>query len=318
MDWLKTHARVLLWGTAAALVAMALFGRRFDVGLPVAAPVEPVVRAQPAAPEAAPAVTNLDLHRLATRGGAAPAGDLFGARDWRPPPPKPVAHASPPQEEPPLPPLPYAYLGRWVEPKGAVVMLGRDGRTWVARVGEVLEATWRVDAIEPSQVSFTYLPRNALQTLTITARPDAAAPRVVTAPGRADATGADAVLQVAMPDVASVGEDVMVLLRIDPRKAALVENASVEVRYDPKVLNAVQRGSVRAADPGRVSTDLAGGYVGHGGASSVVRLRVIAASATPTQLAFAGVRAGDGEGHDLAVNIDGPNPRALTITGSRP
>lgn len=87
--------------------------------------------------------------------------DPFAARDWQPPPPPP------PRPPPPsAPPLPFRFLGQVQEAGGApVAFLAWQNRTIAARSGLVIDGRYRVDAVEPGRVAFTYLPLREKQVL---------------------------------------------------------------------------------------------------------------------------------------------------------
>ena len=89
-------------------------------------------------------------------------GDLFAPRSWRPQPP-PVEAAAPPVPQPP--PMPYTYTGRMEERGRTVLFLSRQQRVVLAREGETLDGTYRVDRITPWSVDFTYLPLKQKQSL---------------------------------------------------------------------------------------------------------------------------------------------------------
>jgi hypothetical protein len=87
------------------------------------------------------------------------AGDLFPARSWQPPPPPaPVAAPS-------APPLPYEFKGRLEEAGQTRIFLARQQSMLVVKQGDVLEGLYRVDAITPWSVEFTYLPLKQKQSL---------------------------------------------------------------------------------------------------------------------------------------------------------
>lgn len=88
--------------------------------------------------------------------------DAFSARSWYVPPPPPKALPPPP---PAPPPMPFTYMGRMVEEGKTTVFLTRQDRSYAIKVGDTIDATYRVDAIEVSGVTFTYLPLNMQQTL---------------------------------------------------------------------------------------------------------------------------------------------------------
>lgn len=81
------------------------------------------------------------------------------------PPPAPARAVSAPK--PTMPPLPFKYEGRLVEDGNAIVFLTAGGRNLAARAGDVLNGTWRVEAIQPTAMTFTYLPLKSEATLAI-------------------------------------------------------------------------------------------------------------------------------------------------------
>jgi len=101
------------------------------------------------------------------RKGDAGAASPFGRQDWTPPPPpQPVVQAAPPPP-PSAPPLPFTFIGKAVGDGAWEVYLARGERTYVARVNEVIDGTYRVDAIAPPILKLTYLPLNQVQQLNI-------------------------------------------------------------------------------------------------------------------------------------------------------
>jgi hypothetical protein len=202
--------------------------------------------------------------------------------------------------------VPYAYLGKWSERDRVTVILGREGRTYLARAGEVLDETWRIDSIEATSLALTYLPLDVRQTLAFdhSGAADAASAKPVTP------HNADALLRVTAPAQVTPGEEFSIVLTLDARAAAAVENGRVEMLYDARVLNAVAVGARliegRRGDPGRVVVEL-------DDTSAMVRLRVVADEATATEIRFANLSASDLQDRAVAVMLDGPNPRPLAI-----
>jgi hypothetical protein len=93
---------------------------------------------------------------------------VFGRKDWTPPPPPPPAAVAPPPPPPPMaPPLPFTFIGKSVGEGAWEVYLARGDRTYVARANEVIDGTYRVDAIAPPVMTLTYLPLNQVQQLNI-------------------------------------------------------------------------------------------------------------------------------------------------------
>jgi hypothetical protein len=273
-----------------------------------------------------PPLPQLELDRLAPRAARTQAGDLFESRGWMPrerptqPPLQPVAQ---PGEQ--LPPLPFTYMGKWTERDQVVVLLASEGRNYIAHVDEVLDGTYRIDSIEASHLVMTYLPLGLRQTLdfdrTLAANPAPGA-RVRIAALPVGAQNADAALRVVVPAQASIAEEFVLMLRLDPRDAASLVRGSVEVVYDPKILTVTVAGATRkgarasSPDPGHIAVELGGAHVGDSAATTAVRMRVVADAPTTTQIALATPVASDAKGANLVVAVDGPNPRTLTIVPS--
>lgn len=102
--------------------------------------------------------------------------DIFAAKSWYVPPPPPapapraVAVAVAPAT-PVAPPLPFKYAGHLgaFHSKDVVYLLKAE-RVLVVSVGEVVEETYRLDAMNESQLTFTYLPLDVQQVLPIPPR----------------------------------------------------------------------------------------------------------------------------------------------------
>ena len=89
--------------------------------------------------------------------------DLFGARSWNPPPPPPVVQKQLPPTPPTAPPFPYGIAGSVADGNGLMVVFTKQNQDFVLRVGDVLEQTYRVDAIDAQSVALTYLPLGLAQ-----------------------------------------------------------------------------------------------------------------------------------------------------------
>ncbi|KQQ88884.1 hypothetical protein [Massilia sp. Leaf139] len=122
-----------------------------------------------AAPQAAPHILRLlPRHALLAPGDAKEGADVFGSRDWTPPPAPPPAPAAPPPPPPPsAPPLPFTLLGKALENGAWEVYLARAGKTYVVKPKTVIDGTYRVEAIAPPILTLTYLPLNQIQQLNI-------------------------------------------------------------------------------------------------------------------------------------------------------
>jgi hypothetical protein len=94
--------------------------------------------------------------------------DLFGAKDWNPPPPPPVRQKPLPPPVPTAPPFPYTVSGSVADANGLmIVFANRQKQDFVLRIGDVLEQTYRVEAINPQSVTLTYLPLGLTQVVPI-------------------------------------------------------------------------------------------------------------------------------------------------------
>ena len=99
----------------------------------------------------------------------AAVANLFPVQSWQPPPPPPPPPRKP---EPPMaPPLPFKYLGQLQEEQGIVLFLEHGKLALVARAGETVAGSWRIEKITPTQAVFNYLPLDQSQTLTLRTRP---------------------------------------------------------------------------------------------------------------------------------------------------
>lgn len=97
-------------------------------------------------------------------------GSVFGQQDWNPPPPPPSAaqNVAPPPPPPPMaPPLPFTYLGKAATEGRWEVFLAMGEKTYVVRDKMIVDGIYRVDAIAPPNLTFTYLPLNQVQQLNI-------------------------------------------------------------------------------------------------------------------------------------------------------
>lgn len=162
--------RHLLMGAALLVAAgFALFGDNSPNGAVVEATPRAAaspVRAALAEPRQAAAVTILRLEdRAALVADAAVGADAFGSRDWTPPPPKPPP--PPPPPPPSAPPLPFTFLGKAVANGEWEVFLARGSETLIVRNKTVIDGVYRIDAIAPPAMTFTYLPLNQVQQLNI-------------------------------------------------------------------------------------------------------------------------------------------------------
>lgn len=172
------NKRWWIWGPLLAVAfALAVFGDKTPVGgmTSVVAPVAPVAGVSPrnagdtppgSAPSTAVNHVLVPRDRLVREGRGAPVRDLFSQRSWAPAPSR-AAPAPAPAPPPMAPAMPFLYLGKKLEEGRWEVYLGQGEKTYVVRVGMVLEGQYRVDSIKPPQMEMTYLPLGQVQGLSI-------------------------------------------------------------------------------------------------------------------------------------------------------
>ena len=104
------------------------------------------------------------------------AATLFAKQNWQPETPKKImldqqaAQAALPAARVDAnapPPLPFQFLGRFVDEGKAAYFLQAGERNVVARPGDTLEERYRFDGVVQGALQFTYLPLNLKQTLAV-------------------------------------------------------------------------------------------------------------------------------------------------------
>jgi hypothetical protein len=153
--------------TLTALTAAWLFlhpQRTVSTGNLSAAQVDVPAQARSANP--APAVAPADAGQPPAT-AATPAVDIFAVRNWEPP--QPVMNDATQAAAPPAaPPLPFRYLGKIVEPgKGVAFLLAQGDQVLSVRVGDSIDATYRVEKYEGGQLYFLYRPMKIRQSLPV-------------------------------------------------------------------------------------------------------------------------------------------------------
>lgn len=104
------------------------------------------------------------------------AATLFAKQSWQPETPKKVmldqqaaqaARTVAAVDANAPPPLPFQFLGRFVDEGKAAYFLQAGERNVVARPGDTLEERYRFDGVVQGSLQFTYLPLNQKQTLAV-------------------------------------------------------------------------------------------------------------------------------------------------------
>ncbi|WP_373987780.1 hypothetical protein [Duganella sp. BuS-21] len=105
--------------------------------------------------------------------------DPFAPRGWQAPPPAPAlpAIASPVAAGPTVlapppgpPPLPFRFVGSLKDGSELLVYLARGDETMIARPGEVLEGTYKVNSVTTSQMELEHIPTGQKQALVFPVR----------------------------------------------------------------------------------------------------------------------------------------------------
>ena len=113
--------------------------------------------------------------KLLPRSNDEDAPGSFMAEQWAVPVKVAVVKAPPavvvPEPPPQAPALPFRFLGRYVEDGKTVVFLQHNDQNFAARVGDVLQQDYKVQAVTASAMTFIYLPLNQSQNLEIGALP---------------------------------------------------------------------------------------------------------------------------------------------------
>lgn len=170
----RKRIAILIVAVGSALIVervVALSSDDSEISAPVKPRRDRAPESQGAAGDAATAVaaaSSVRLDRLNDRqrsgpGSArpeaarAPQPPLFETVSWLPPAPKVVA-APPPK--PVAPPFPYPYLGGLSEDGVRTAFFTKGDRALPVRVGDTIDAAFRVDDMTDKQMTLTYLPLN--------------------------------------------------------------------------------------------------------------------------------------------------------------
>jgi len=113
---------------------------------------------------------SLALPDRAAGGQDEQASNAFAGHSWYvAPSPRPVVKvAPPPPPRPVAPPLPFRFVGSYVEQGGApVYFLVQGERVYDVRVGDTLDGKYSVDGREGDRLLLTYLPLKEQQALNL-------------------------------------------------------------------------------------------------------------------------------------------------------
>lgn len=184
MDSAEKKRKLLLGGALlATLIAVILVEEEPDEEGAISSAVEPLQSAKSGNDRNKAQEKNteyLDISKLGQRTFDPSAGKLFVSKNWTPKKPaltleeqaakaeeqRAKADALPPA--PTAPPLQFKYAGKAISENQTWVFLSRSGENHIAKIGGKVTDQYRLDAINDTAITLTYLPLNIKQTLTIT------------------------------------------------------------------------------------------------------------------------------------------------------
>lgn len=118
----------------------------------------------PAEKTEAEPLLDIPLEKLRRQDSARNVKEAFPPKSWYVPPPPPKPEAAPP---PSAPPLPFIYLGKMVEEGRLTVFVASQDRNFAVKEGDVIDNTYRVEAVKGTLMELTYIPLNMKQTMQI-------------------------------------------------------------------------------------------------------------------------------------------------------
>jgi cohesin domain-containing protein len=273
----------------------------------------PVAAKAPRGKDAPPADSSL-AELPAREAMGKPRGELFG------PPPVPAAApraaaARPQPPKPVAPPMPYRVAGQVMHDGAVHVVLANGDRVMMVRVGQVLDETYRVEAISPDGVWLVYLPLQLREEVPVAGMkldmPEvrqavAAAPAAPAEPAAA-AEARPAQLRWVGPERVQAGANFNVALKLTSEQPVVA--SPMQLSFDAKLLEPV---SVRAggffADGSFTYRVNPGGSIFVGAASGAGG---VAADADFLVVTFRPIRSGAAELKVSSVVLQGAAGRAI-------
>lgn len=197
--------------------------------------------------------------------------EFFGSQSWQPPAPKVIAAPVVPT----APPLPYRFAGKLVQNGKLHVFLSKGDAAIPIKQGEILDGTYRVEAIGEDRITLVYLPLGLRENIPVNSILQSANTYVMGAGAAASAGGTQAgpgaipaasvIASAADASDKKTGSKPAQLLWVGPRQVKLGSPFSVALRVTSEQ-------PVRASpmqfkfDPGLLETVAvkAGGFFGKG------------------------------------------------------
>lgn len=181
MDQAEKKRKLILGGALiATLAAVALVEEEEDLTTGIVETVQPAKTASNSRERARNQESSaelLDVSKLGQRKFNPLAGELFASTTWAPKQPQvsleeqialaEQAKKAAPPPAPTAPPLQFKYSGKAISDNETWVFLTQSGEHLITKVGGKINSQYRLDSINDSTVTVTYLPLNVKQTLTI-------------------------------------------------------------------------------------------------------------------------------------------------------
>ena len=295
--------------TAAAAGGVALWGTPAS---------EPAVAPRAATAPGEQAAAPDRLAQLPTREAIGKSrGQPFDSLSWAPAP-KATRHVAAPPPKPVAPPVPYRIAGQVMHDGLNQVVLARDDRVFTVSEGEVLDNTYRIEAIRPEGVTIVYLPLQEAQQIQVAgllletgrALAGASAPAVavaqLAAAPRTAANGGPAQLRWEGPKQVHAGANFDVTLKL--KSVQPVQALPLQLNYDAKLLEPVAVRPGGMFDGGRFSYRVNPTGAIFVGASTN---EALPADADLMVVTFRPIRSGDAELRVSAVALQGAAGRAV-------
>ena len=103
--------------------------------------------------------------KLASRHYERITKNAFKVQTWEPPLPKSKKQLEQPPPPPVAPPIPFTYIGKVEDDNKIEYCVLQQNKLINIKVGEVVQAQWRLDSEDAKYLNWTYLPMNLTQTL---------------------------------------------------------------------------------------------------------------------------------------------------------
>lgn len=157
---------------AAAVILVLTLLASVVMGRETPAPAVVALSAPAAVPQTGESLSDLDIQRLGRSRNTEGVPDLFGPQRSNIPAPAPEI-ATPETPRPPAPPsappLPYTYLGQFIDGERTEVFVAHGDEHYTVQKGETLDGKYRIEKITPQAITFVYLPLGIRQQLAIPA-----------------------------------------------------------------------------------------------------------------------------------------------------